>query len=145
MNCSIIFPNSLFIIISINLVCQGKRRWCPDSIYDKNQTLSRCWFNVKTITFTLTTLNYLCLNYGAQRVFFQFEIIKNVLVTSFSFICSRIRVGTNIVVISGERVNAGLQRGTVFIRQNLTSVDVRFWCIKTAPAPKECQYLYFIY
>ena len=27
--------------------------------------------------------------------------------------------------------------GTVFSRQNLTSVDVRFWRLKTVPAPKE--------
>ena len=28
----------------------------------------------------------------------------------------------------------------VFMRQNLTSVDVRFWRIKTVPAPKELKY-----
>ena len=31
--------------------------------------------------------------------------------------------------------------GTVFISQNLTSVDVRFWRIKTIPALKELKYL----
>ena len=31
--------------------------------------------------------------------------------------------------------------GTVFIRQNLTSVDARFWRIKTVPALKELTYL----
>ena len=31
--------------------------------------------------------------------------------------------------------------GTVFMHQNLTSVDVRFWCIKTVPALKELKYL----
>ena len=30
--------------------------------------------------------------------------------------------------------------GTVFIRQNLTSVDVRFWCIKTISPLKELKY-----
>ena len=30
--------------------------------------------------------------------------------------------------------------GSVFIRQNLTSVDVRFWRIKTFPALKELKY-----
>ena len=32
--------------------------------------------------------------------------------------------------------------GTVFIRQNLTSTDVRFWCIKTVPALKGCTVKY---
>ena len=35
---------------------------------------------------TLTTLNYLCINHEHQRIFFQFEIIINVLVSSFCFI-----------------------------------------------------------
>ena len=34
-----------------------------------------------------------------------------------------------------------LRPGTVFIRQNLTSVDVRSWRIKTVPALKNLKYL----
>ena len=35
--------------------------------------------------------------------------------------------------------------GIVSIHQNLTSVDVRFWRIKTVPALKELKYLYLQY
>ena len=35
---------------------------------------------------TLITLKYFCIILGDQRVFFQFEIIRNVLVSSFRFI-----------------------------------------------------------
>ena len=35
---------------------------------------------------TLTPLKYFCINHGAQRFFCQFEIIINVLVSSFRFI-----------------------------------------------------------
>ena len=31
--------------------------------------------------------------------------------------------------------------GTVSIRQNLTSADVKFWRIKTVPMPKELKYI----
>ena len=33
-----------------------------------------------------------------------------------------------------------LSAGNVFIRRNLTSVDVKFWSIKTIPALKEIKY-----
>ena len=36
---------------------------------------------------------------------------------------------------------AHFSAGTVFIRQNMTSADVRFWRIKTVPALKELKYL----
>ena len=41
--------------------------------------------NPKHVVLTLTTLKYICINHGDQRVF-QFEIIINVLVSSFWFI-----------------------------------------------------------
>ena len=38
------------------------------------------------MTFTLTAPKYFCINHGNQRFFIQFEIIINVLVSSFRFI-----------------------------------------------------------
>ena len=38
-----------------------------------------------------------------------------------------------------------LSTGTVFIRQNMTSTDVKFWCSKTVPALKELNYLWWSY
>ena len=70
-----------------------------------------------------------CINHGDQHFFFKFEIIINVLVGSFCFICIRMLwvYGHSLILPA---------RGTVFIRQNLTSTDVRFWRIKTVPALK---------
>ena len=64
-------------------------------------------------------------------IFFQIEIIKNVFVRSFCFIwIPMVRVYGHY-----EYFNY-FSAGTVFIRQNLTSVDVRFWRINTAPSLK---------
>ena len=62
--------------------------------------------SIITCTLTLTALHYFCLNYGNQRVYSHYTYVN-----PFS-------------------------AGTVFIRQNLTSADVRFWRIKTIPALK---------
>ena len=64
-------------------------------------------------TLTLTSRKYFCINHGEQSVF-QFEIIINVLVSSY---------GSTAIVIFCNSFSAG----TVFRRQNLTSIDVRFW------------------
>ena len=80
-------------------------------------------------TLTLTTLNYFCINRGAQMCFFQLKIIRNGLVTSFRFIWIPM-----LSVYSHSKYF--FSAGTVFVRQNLTSLDVRFWRIKTVPALK---------
>ena len=70
------------------------------------------------------------MNYGDERVF-QFEIIIDVLVSSFWFLWK-----TMLWVYGHYKYFNSFSAGTVFIRQNLTSVDVRFWRIKTVPALK---------
>ena len=71
--------------------------------------------------------------------YFQFEIIINVLVGSLPFIWMPIWYGsTTISNISILSVRRGIWcAGIVFIRQNLTSTDVRFWRMKTVPALNE--------
>ena len=61
----------------------------------------------------------------------QFEIIINVLFSSFRFIWIPM-----LWVYGHYKYFNSFSAGTVFIRQNLTSTDVRFWCIKTVPALK---------
>ena len=80
---------------------------------------------------TLKALKYLCINHGDQRVFFKFEITINVLFSSFWFIW----IPMSWVYGRQKYVHA-FSTGTVFIRQNLTSTDVKFWRIKTVPALK---------
>ena len=65
------------------------------------------------------------------RDFCQFEIIINVLVSSFWFIWIPM-----LQVYDHYKYFNHLSAGTVFILQNLTSTDVRFWRIKTVPALK---------
>ena len=84
---------------------------------------------------TFTKLNYFCINHGDhgdQRVVFKFEIIINVFVTyKLSFICILI-----LWVYGNYTYFNPFSAGTVFIHQNLTSTDVRFWCIKTVSVLK---------
>ena len=75
---------------------------------------------------TLTNLKYFCINHGNQRVFL-FKIIINVLVGSFRFIWIPM-----LWVYDHNKYLNYFRAGTVFIRQILTSVDVRFWRIKTS-------------
>ena len=63
---------------------------------------------------------------------FQFEIIINAFVTcKLGFICILI-----LWVYGNYTYFNPFSAGTVFIRQNLTSTDVRFWCIKTVSVLK---------
>ena len=67
------------------------------------------------------------------KVFLQFIIVINVSVSSFR--CVRIPmlwVNDHLKYLNLKYLN--FSAGTVFIRQNLTSTDVRFWRIKTVPA-----------
>ena len=66
---------------------------------------------------------------GLQRwIIFQFEIIINVLVSSFRFIWIPMSS-----VYDHYKYSNSFSAGTVFICQNLTSTGVRFWRIKTTP------------
>ena len=68
--------------------------------------------------------------------FFYFEIIINVLYSSFRFI--RIPMLWSAAII---KMNNYFSVGIVFRRQNLTSIDVRFWRLKSIPAQKEFEKL----
>ena len=93
-----------------------------------------------TITLTITTLRYLCLNHGDQRFFFKFEIIRNVLVISFRFIwISMVWVYVHYIYINSFSAEI------VFRRQSLTYVDVRFWRLKTVPALRELIFNYITF
>ena len=61
--------------------------------------------------------------------FFQFEIIINVLVSSFWSIWIPM-----LWFYDHYKYFISFSAGTVLIRQNLTSTDVRFWRINTVPA-----------
>ena len=63
--------------------------------------------------------------------FVQFEIIINVLATYFWFIWIPM-----LWVYDRNTYFTSFSAGIVFIRQNLTSTDGRFWRIKTVPALK---------
>ena len=78
--------------------------------------------------FNSSTLKYLCMNYGDQRVFLIWIHI-NVLVGSFRFFEYLCYGSTAIIHIF-------FSVGTVFRRQNPTSWDVSFWRLKTVPALK---------
>ena len=81
---------------------------------------------------TLTTLKWFCI--GLNHVFFQFEIIflyKCLIVISFCFIWIPM-----LWFYDQYKCLNSFSAGTVFIRQNLTSTDVRFWRIKRVPALK---------
>ena len=47
---------------------------------------------------------------------------------------------STVLTLSVRGSSLYVSAGIVFIRQNLTSVDVRFWRIKTIPALKESKY-----
>ena len=70
-------------------------------------------------------------NHEHQRGFLQFEIIINVLFSSFWFIWIPM-----LWVYGHYKYFNSFSAGIVFIRQNLTSVDVIFWRIKMVPALK---------
>ena len=67
---------------------------------------------------------------------FQYRIIINISVSSFCFIWIPI-----LWVYGHWKYFNSFGAGTVFIRQNMTSTDVRFWRIKTVPALKRLPYL----
>ena len=62
------------------------------------------------------------------RGFFQFKIIINVLASYF--------LNTYIMGLRPLYILNSFSAGIDFRRQNLTFVDVRFWRIKSVPAPK---------
>ena len=82
-------------------------------------TFIQCWTNVEDVGPTLYkcyTNNALCL-------------LGNVLISSFRFIW------IPMLWVFGHYTHFNsFSAGIVFIRQNLTSTDVRFWRIKTVPA-----------
>ena len=84
---------------------------------------------------TLEALKDFCINHGKQR-FFQLEIIMNAIVSSFCFIWILM-----LWVYDHWKYIIFFSAGTVFIRQNLPSVDGRFWRIKTVPALKGLNYV----
>ena len=70
--------------------------------------------NTNILKLTLEALKYFCINHGDQRVFCQFEIIINVLVSSFRFfeyMCNEsINIITNhhkffIISVRGSTIN----------------------------------------
>ena len=63
--------------------------------------------------------------------FSQLIIIKHILVNSFLYILIHM-----LLVYGYYKHFNSFSAGTVFMRRNLTSVDVRFWRIKTVPALK---------
>ena len=80
---------------------------------------------------TLKALKFFRMNRGKrgdQRVF-QFEIIINVLVSSFWFIWIPM-----LCVYGHYKYVYSNSAGIAFRRQNLTSEDVRFWRLKSIPA-----------
>ena len=60
--------------------------------------------------------------------FYQFEIIINVLVISFWFFWIPV-----LWVYDHQKYLYSYSAGIDFSRQNLTSVDVRFWRLKSIP------------
>ena len=73
-----------------------------------------------------------CMNNGDQRFFLQFEIITNVLVSSFFFIL----IPMSWVYANYKYFNF-FSLGTIFIIQNLMSITaIRLWRIKTVLALK---------
>ena len=80
-------------------------------------------------TLTLEALKKISENLGDQKLFFQFEIIINVLVISFWFIWIPM-----LWVYGHYKYVYSYSTGIDFSRQNLTSTDVRFWRLKSIPA-----------
>ena len=64
-----------------------------------------------------------------QRGVFQFEIIINIIVSSFRFIWIPM-----LWVYGHYNYVYSFSAGVDFRRQNLTSADVRFWRLKSIPA-----------
>ena len=72
-----------------------------------------------------------------------FDWSGNVLIKKpffYNLRCTLVRVMTQV----GPQFNP-FSAGTVFIRQNMTSVDVRFWRVKTVPTLEELKYLSWSY
>ena len=80
---------------------------------------------------TLTTLKYYLFKPWRLKLFLQFEIILNVLIISFRFIWIHM-----LWVYDHYNYFNFFSAVIVFMSQNLTSTDVRFWRIKTVPALK---------
>ena len=85
----------------------------------------------KQIPLTLKTLRYFCINHGDQRIFFQFEIMINVLFRCFRFVLIPM-----LWVYKHYKFCNSVRAGIVFIRQNLRSAYVRFCPLKTVLALK---------
>ena len=77
----------------------------------------------QTKNVTLTKMKYVSINHGHQRCFFQFDIIINVLVSSFWFIWIQM-----LWVYGQYKCLVFSVRGP--------SLDVRIWSLKTVPALK---------
>ena len=77
------------------------------------------------LVLTLTTLKDFCINYETKRVF-QFEIIINVLVSSFCFLLTSM-----LWVYDYYTLFTSYGTEIEFRRHNLTSIDVRFWPLKS--------------
>ena len=73
---------------------------------------------------------HFCVNHGDQRVF---SIWNNHKCLSQLFL---IHLNTYVMVYDHYKYFNSFGAGIFFIRQGLTSVDVRFWRLKTVPAPK---------
>ena len=102
---------------SVWIVC-GRQIYCTYDLSKQERFAHRlrCWPNIN-----LYNTELILYKPWRSKGLFQFEIIINVLVSSFRFIW-----------IPMLWVSAG----NVCKRQNLTSTDVRFWRIKTLPALK---------
>ena len=61
-------------------------KWIPTLKGLKGIRAKMLIHHIYVMGLTLTTLKYFCINHEDQRFFFQFEIIINVLVSSFRFI-----------------------------------------------------------
>ena len=79
---------------------------------------------------TIKALTYFCKKHE-EKGLFQLEFIINILVSFFWFIWIPM-----LWIYGHYKYYNSFSVGTVFIRQNLTSTDVRLWRIKTVPAVK---------
>ena len=105
--------------VTVNL----KSEWLLLLVLERQTTVTGNPVNLEALKYFYTTKR--------PKGFFQFEIIINVLVSSFRVIW----IPMLWVYCQYKDFNSFGAR-TVFIRQNLTSTDVKFWRIKTTPALK---------
>ena len=136
----IVLNHAIFLYILLLLFCLFVRPWRVT-----RSVTSAIWTGVSRSVcastpqpfgrWRLQTLTLITLNYFGKTMetegFFQFEIITNVLVSYFRFIWIPM-----LWVYRHYKYFISFGAGNVFICQNLTSTDVRFWRIKTVPALK---------